>query len=85
MNRKKLYIFLLGILVSFISADDDEIQSIKDFLKKFSNINMEEILGNDRLFQAYHKCFLEQGPCTPDARDMKSKYRYSFFNAILEC
>jgi hypothetical protein len=53
--------------------DENERKSIKDFLKKFSNVNVEEVLSNERLFQAYHKCFMEEGPCTPDARDMKSK------------
>lgn len=66
-------LLLLSLTVTFSYASDDEIKSIGDFLKKFSNINVEEIMSNDRLFQAYHKCFMDQGPCTPEARDMKSK------------
>lgn len=73
--EEKIFSFLClsCLTVTFLYAADNEIKSISDFLKKFSNVNVEEIMSNDRLFQAYHKCFMDQGPCTPDARDMKSK------------
>nr|AJP61962.1 chemosensory protein [Phenacoccus solenopsis] len=73
MDSKIISVFILiSVIVTLSYAGEEEIKTIGDFLKKFGNINMEEVLQNDRLFQAYHKCFLEQGPCTPEAREMRN-------------
>ncbi|XKL59761.1 hypothetical protein PGB90_000777 [Kerria lacca] len=66
------FFLLFCFLAMFSYADNDEIKTITDFLKKFSHLNMEEILSNERLFQSYHKCFLEVGPCTPEAKEMRA-------------
>lgn len=63
--------FLVAFMtISFTFASDDH-KSISAYLEKFSHINVIEILSNDRLFSAYFKCFMETGPCTPDAREMR--------------
>ncbi|XP_065215150.1 ejaculatory bulb-specific protein 3-like [Planococcus citri] len=72
MNPVLASVLLLGVFVTVSYAGDDDIKTIGDFLKKFAHINIEEVLQNDRLFQAYHKCFLEQGPCTPEAKEMRN-------------
>ncbi|KAE8753194.1 hypothetical protein FOCC_FOCC000117 [Frankliniella occidentalis] len=38
---------------------------------RFAHINVDEVLGNQRILGSFIKCFLEEGPCTADARDMK--------------
>lgn len=40
---------------------------------KYDNIDLEELLRNDRLRKNYVKCLLGQGPCTPDGLELKSK------------
>lgn len=65
-------ICVVAIVIRNSSAEDDHAK-ITEFLKKFANLNVEEILSNDRLFQSYHKCFMEVGPCTAEARDMRGK------------
>lgn len=41
------------------------------YTTKYDNINLSEILENDRLFNNYYKCLLDQGPCTPDGQELK--------------
>lgn len=40
---------------------------------RFAHINVDEVLGNQRILVAFIKCFLDQGPCTADSKDMKSE------------
>ena len=40
---------------------------------RFAHINVDEVIANQRILTSFIKCFLDQGPCTSDARDMKSK------------
>lgn len=49
---------------------------------KYDNIDLNELLKNDRLRKNYVKCLLNEGPCTPDALELKSnqKFRILFDN-----
>lgn len=77
MGAKVLfYSFLVAILTISCTFADDDHKSIMEYLEKFRHINVIEILSNDRLFSAYYKCFMETGPCTPDARDMRGKLAF---------
>lgn len=42
---------------------------------KYDNVDLEEILKNDRLRRNYIKCLLNEGPCTPDAQELKSNWQ----------
>lgn len=44
------------------------------YTNKFDNINVDEILGNDRLLSSYFKCLMDTGKCTPEGEELKSKY-----------
>lgn len=37
------------------------------------SINLDELLGNDRLITSYSKCLINQGPCTPEVKKLKGK------------
>ncbi|KAM3963367.1 chemosensory protein 13 [Aphomia sociella] len=37
------------------------------------NFNISELIGNERLIQAYSRCLLNKGPCTPDVKQLKDK------------
>lgn len=39
----------------------------------WDDINLDNILGNNRLVNNYIKCLLDQGKCTPDGAALKSK------------
>lgn len=37
------------------------------------DINLDEVLGNDKLLTSYSKCLIDQGPCTPEVKRLKGK------------
>lgn len=39
----------------------------------WDNFNAQELVDNVRLLKNYGKCFLDQGPCTSEGQDFKSK------------
>lgn len=45
------------------------------YTTKYDNVDLDEILANDRLFSNYYKCLLDQGNCSPDGAELKSKYQ----------
>lgn len=40
---------------------------------KFDNVDIDEILGQERLLNNYIKCLEGLGPCTPDGKMLKGK------------
>ncbi|KAH8283586.1 hypothetical protein KR018_008301 [Drosophila ironensis] len=43
----------------------------KQYTNKFDNVNVDDVLGNDRVLNNYLKCLMEKGPCTPEGRELK--------------
>lgn len=43
------------------------------YTDKFDNVDVMEILQNPVLFQNYYNCLMELGPCTADAKELRSK------------
>ncbi|XP_045470243.1 ejaculatory bulb-specific protein 3-like [Harmonia axyridis] len=41
------------------------------YTSKYDNIDIDRILGNDRILTSYIKCMLDQGSCTPEGRELK--------------
>ncbi|XP_059621748.1 ejaculatory bulb-specific protein 3-like isoform X2 [Phlebotomus argentipes] len=41
------------------------------YTTKYDNVDIEEILKSDRLFNNYFKCLMDQGRCTPDGSELK--------------
>lgn len=52
------------------------------YTTKYDNVDVDKILSNDRVLTNYIKCLMEEGPCTPDGRELKSKFffYYQFFH-----
>ncbi len=44
------------------------------FTTKYDNVNLDEILSNERLFKQYTDCILDKGKCTTDGGELKSEY-----------
>lgn len=57
------------ILVTLIVAVS--LANSATYTDKWDNINVQEILGSDRLLQGYVNCLLDKGRCTPDGKDLK--------------
>jgi len=38
---------------------------------KYDNVDVDRILKNDRVLTNYIKCLMEEGPCTPEGRELR--------------
>lgn len=63
------------------ATPDEEIKDLPTYMKRFEKINLEQVLNNDRVMSSHIKCFLNEGPCVQQSRDVKSEFR--FFMIIL--
>lgn len=43
------------------------------YTTKYDNVDLDEIIKNDRLMYNYVKCLLDKGNCSPDGAELKSK------------
>ncbi|CAG9813172.1 unnamed protein product [Phaedon cochleariae] len=41
------------------------------YTSKYDNVDVDKILKNDRVLSNYIKCLLDEGPCTPEGRELK--------------
>lgn len=83
-----VFVLMIVVGVSFSTAEEDDAakvvnkeedhhpnirEEIKKFLSMMEKIDIDQILKNDRLMSNNIKCFLNEGPCTAQLREMKSK------------
>lgn len=62
---KYCIVIALAVAVTLCAARPEK------YTTKYDNIDLEEILKSDRLFNNYYKCLNDQGKCTPDGRELK--------------
>ncbi|VVC38111.1 Insect odorant-binding protein A10/Ejaculatory bulb-specific protein 3 [Cinara cedri] len=55
------------------------------YTTKFDNINIDEILSNDRLVNNYFKCLMDMGKCTPDGEELKRNLLDAVQNKCANC
>lgn len=67
------------------TAADEEIKDFPAYMKRFEKLNVEQVLNNDRVLASHLKCFLNEGPCVQQSRDLKSEWpkRYYLVTFIL--
>ncbi|VVC33988.1 Insect odorant-binding protein A10/Ejaculatory bulb-specific protein 3 [Cinara cedri] len=53
------------------SSSDDEIKDLPTYMKRFEKLNVEQVLNNERVLASHLKCFLNEGPCVQQSRDLK--------------
>ncbi|XP_018327654.1 ejaculatory bulb-specific protein 3 [Agrilus planipennis] len=58
---------LLAVAMAVVYAAPDGVK----FTTKYDNIDLDEILQNERLFNNYFKCLTGEGKCTPDGEELK--------------
>lgn len=61
--------FLLPLLCLIVGLYATE----NKYTTKYDNVDIDEILKNDRLLKRYVDCLLDEAPCTPDGAELKSK------------
>nr|AKI84389.1 CSP6 [Holotrichia parallela] len=64
MFKSLLIISVLAVVVLSKPADEK-------YTTKYDTLNLDEILNNDRLRNAYFKCLTNKGACTEDAKELK--------------
>lgn len=76
------YLVLLSCVIAAAMTDDK-------YTDKYDNIDIQEILSNKRLLQAYIDCLMERGKCTPEGKELKGEEFEYFvvvhFNTRLWC
>lgn len=68
-----VFCLVISALLIGLTAADETATKTGGYDTKYDNIDLDELLKNDRLRKNYVKCLLNQGPCTPDAQELKSK------------
>lgn len=59
-------------------AGDDDIKDLPTYMKRFEKLNVEQVLNNERVLASHLKCFLNEGPCVQQSRDLKSEYSQGY-------
>lgn len=75
MSGRVFFLFCVVVFISSCYGAEQKYDS------KFDNINLDEILGNKRVLSNYVKCIMDEGPCTPEGREFRSKYVKGMFLA----
>lgn len=64
---KVIFLFLTVVIVA-VCADEDE-----KYTSRFDDINLDELLSNQRLVKKHHECLMDRGTCTRELVELKSK------------
>ncbi|XP_017837375.1 ejaculatory bulb-specific protein 3 [Drosophila busckii] len=65
--KATLAILVMCVLASLATAAAGD----KKYTEKFDNVNVDEVLGNTRILNAYIKCLMGTGSCSPEGRELK--------------
>lgn len=63
--------FILALLATTFTAISTSTTTAYD--TKYDNIDLDEVLTNERLLKNYVNCLMGEGPCSPDGQELKSK------------
>ncbi|CAG9837569.1 unnamed protein product [Diabrotica balteata] len=62
---------VLFVICCFIATSWSAVSEKAKYTTKYDNINLEEIVHNDRLLKNYVDCLMEKGNCSPDGLELK--------------
>lgn len=65
------FVFFCFLIVTGVLAE-------AQYNNKYDNVDVDKILSNARVLTNYIKCIMEEGPCTPEGRELKSKFTVSY-------
>ncbi|KAL4715026.1 hypothetical protein ACJJTC_003177 [Scirpophaga incertulas] len=67
-------------LVAMATARPEE-----KYTDKYDNINLDEILENKRLLQAYVNCVLDKGKCSPEGKELREHLQDAIETGCVKC
>lgn len=69
--------FLCVLYLLCVNGDESKPPAVSSgYETKYDNIDLNDLLRNDRLRKNYVKCLLNEGRCTPDALELKSNRNF---------
>ncbi|XP_024217760.1 ejaculatory bulb-specific protein 3 [Halyomorpha halys] len=71
-----IQLFIIFSLASMVFAQ---------YQTRFETVDVDSILNNRRLMDAYTKCYLDKGPCAPPAREAKKYFAEIFRTNCGKC
>nr|QCX43090.1 chemosensory protein csp10 [Helopeltis theivora] len=71
-------VILAACLVAVVS-------SAATYTNKYDNIDVDEILTNERLYKKYFDCLANKGKCTPDGKELKESLPDALKTACSKC
>lgn len=67
-----MFCYLLVTIIPFIIFGCEAVPEDAQYTTKYDNVDLDEIVQNERLLKNYVDCLLERGRCTPDGLELKS-------------
>lgn len=61
--------YLLASLVSLVAL----VVANEKYTGKYDDVNVDKILQNNRVLTNYIRCLMDEGPCTAEGRELRSK------------
>ena len=58
---------MFAVVVTLEAAPDK-------FSTKYDNVNLDEVMSNEKLLMNYYNCIMDKGKCTPDGSELRSKF-----------
>ncbi|ENN78077.1 ejaculatory bulb-specific protein 3 [Dendroctonus ponderosae] len=71
--------FVVSALLVLISAQSSP------YTSKYDNVDVDKILKNDRVLTNYIKCLMEEGPCTPEGRELRKTLPDALASGCSKC
>ncbi|XP_030749778.1 ejaculatory bulb-specific protein 3-like [Sitophilus oryzae] len=72
-------IVFLGVIVALAWGQESP------YTTKYDNVDVDKILKNDRVLSNYIKCLMEEGPCTPEGRELKKTLPDALASGCTKC
>ncbi|XP_012217907.1 ejaculatory bulb-specific protein 3 [Linepithema humile] len=80
MTRLSFVVILISIALVYVLAEEEL------YSDKYDDVNIANILQNNKLREQYYKCFMDTGPCiTGDAKFFKQFFSEAFQTKCKRC
>ncbi|KAK9877421.1 hypothetical protein WA026_018534 [Henosepilachna vigintioctopunctata] len=76
----KQIIFLFAVLIHTVISKDQN-----KYTTMYDNIDLKEVVENERLLKNYVDCLLEEGRCTPDGAELRKNLPDAIENDCERC
>lgn len=74
-NHFQKSIVILGTVIAiWVPITHGDVTQNTQYTTKYDNVDINDIIHNDRLLKGYVNCLLDKGPCTADGLELKSMF-----------